>query len=201
MTGWRQAALPALAIALVCAVLGIQLAHDGGKFDTLKPADPCAPRTLDPQASGIDGLVERLVLIGIDDAACTLRVSREAFVLRLGEGLSDTEVEAVRQGLIVAVAEMKADGTLPEASTFKDEIIDLADLNGVLEAIARRLPDSVIDAGLKTDDVLVRTITDLDLRQVLDNLDDQGDLDKQVEDAVIEAAKDSLVQRVKDLLP
>lgn len=201
MTGWRQAALPALAIALVCAVLGIQLAHDGGKFVTLKPTDPCASRTLDPQASGIDGLVERLVLIGLDDAACALGVSREAFVLQLGQGLSDTQLEAVRQGLLAAVAEMKADGTLPEASAFKEEILDVADLNGVLDAIARRLPDSVIDSALKTDDVLVRTINDLDLRAVLENLDDQRDLEAQVEEAVIEAAKDSLVQRVKDLLP
>ena len=40
----------------------------------------------------------------------------------------------------------------------------------------RALPDSVIDAALKTDDVLTRAIDDLDLRSLLANLDDQDDL-------------------------
>ena len=51
----------------------------------------------------------------------------------------------------------------------------------------------VVDAALKTDDVLTRAITDLDLRTLLANLDDQGDLNQQVQAAVTQAVKDSLV--------
>ena len=62
------------------------------------------------------------------------------------------------------------------------------------------MPDSLIDAALKTDDVLTRAIDDLDLRELLENVDDQDELDQQVEAAVTEAVKDSLVDRLTDLL-
>ena len=67
-----------------------------------------------------------------------------------------------------------------------------ADLNGFLKALIRAIPDSAIDAALKTDDVLTRAIEDLDLRTLLANLDDQDDLNEQVEAAVTQAVKDSL---------
>ena len=96
---------------------------------------------------------------------------------------------------------MKDDGTLPPASELVDEALENADLNGFLEAAIRALPDSVIDAALKTDDVLIRTINDLDLRSILANLDDEQDLNQQIEAAVTQAVKDSLVDRLRDLLP
>jgi len=58
----------------------------------------------------------------------------------------------------------------------------------------------VVNAAVKTDDVLVRTIEDLDLRAVLANLDDQHDLNQQINAAVTQAVKDSLVARLRDLL-
>ena len=58
----------------------------------------------------------------------------------------------------------------------------------------------MIDAALKTDDVLVRTINDLDLRRVLANLDNEQDLYQQINAAVTQAVKDSLVDRLRDLL-
>ena len=95
---------------------------------------------------------------------------------------------------------MKDDGSLPPASDLVDEALESADLNGFLKAAIRALPDSVIDAALKTDDVLIRTINDLDLRALLANLDDQDDLNQQVEAAVTQAVKDSLAARLRDLL-
>ena len=95
---------------------------------------------------------------------------------------------------------MEDDGTLPPASELVDEALDNADLNGFLEAAIRAIPDSVIDAALKTDDILTRAIEDLDLRTLLENVDDQDELNQQVEDAVTEAVKDSLVARLNDLL-
>jgi hypothetical protein len=203
MTGLlRLSALPAVAVVLVSAVLGIQLAHGGGTFEPLHPADPCVARTVTSQGEGIDALTERLVLLGLDGAACQLGVSREALTLELAQPgpRTDAEIDALRAGLLSAVQRMKDDGTLPPASDLVDEALDNSDLNGFLKAAIKALPDSVINAAVKTDDVLVRTINELDLRAVLANLQDQDDLNRQMNAAVTQAVKDSLVARLRDLL-
>jgi hypothetical protein len=203
MTGLaRLAGLPAVAVALVAGVLGVQLAHGGGTFEPLQPADPCVARTVTSQAEGMDGLTERLVLLGIDGAACRLGVSREALTLELAQPgtRTDAEIDALHEGLLSAVQRMKDDGTLPPASDLVDEALDNADLNGFLEAAIRALPDSVINAAVQVDDVLIRTINDLDLRTVLANVNSQDDLNQQVNAAVTQAVKDSLVARLRDLL-
>jgi hypothetical protein len=205
--------LPAVALALVGGVLGVQVAHGGGEFGPLHPADPCVARKVTSQAEGIDalterlvllgidGLTERLVLLGLDGAACRLGVSREALTLELAQPgpRTDAQVDALRAGLLGAVRQMKSDGTLPPASSLVDEALDNSDLNGFVKAAIRALPDSVIDSALKTDDVLDRTITDLDLRAMLANLDDEQDLNTQLNAAVTQAVKDSLVARVRGL--
>ena len=123
-------------------MLGIQLAYGGGAYEPLRPADPCAERTVTSQSEGIEGLTERLVLIGVDNAACSLGVSREAFTLELaGPGTpTDAEIDALRQGLLSAVGEMKDDGSLPPASELVDEALDSADLNGFLKSLIRAFP-------------------------------------------------------------
>ena len=120
---------------LVSGVLGVQVAHGGGTFEPLQPADPCVARTVTSQADGMDGLTERLVLLGIDDAACRLGVSREALTLELAQPgpRTDDEIDALRDGLLSAVDRMKDDGTLPPASELVDEALDNADLNDFLE--------------------------------------------------------------------
>ena len=203
MTGRAPLALlPAFAIVLVSGVLAVQLANGGGKFEPLEPADPCAVRTVTSHAKGMDALTERLVLLGIDGAACELGVSREALTLTLAQpGVrTDAEIDALRNGLLGAVQQMKDDGTLPPASDLVDEALDNADLNGFLEAAIRALPDSVVNAALKVDDVLIRAINDLDLRSVLENLDNEDDLFDEINAAITQAVKDSLVARLKDLL-
>jgi hypothetical protein len=194
--------LPAVALALVGGVLGVQVAHGGGEFEPLHPADPCVARKVTSQAEGIDALTERLVLLGIDGAACRLHVSREAFTLQLAQTTdpTDAEVDALHDGLLDAVRRMKADGSLPPASDLVDEAMDNADLNRFLEAAIKALPDSVINAAVKMDDVLTRTIDGLDLRSILANLDDQEDLTRQMNAAVNEAVKDSVIARLKGLL-
>lgn len=198
----RRAGMPIVALVLVMAVVGVQLANGGGTYEPLKPADPCSARTVTSQATGIDGLTERLVLLGIDNAACSLGVSREALTLELAQPgtRTDVEVEALRDGLLAAVAEMKADGTLPRASALVDEALDSADLNGLLKTAIRALPGSVVDAALKTDDVLERALRDLDLRTLLANLDDQDQVEQQVGAAVTKAVEDSLSDRLRNLL-
>ena len=204
MTGLaRLAGMPVAALAMVGAVLGVQVANGGGSFEPLRSADPCVARHVTSRAEGMDGLTERLVLLGIDGAACRLHVSREALTLELAQPgtRTDAQIDALRAGLLAAVQRMKDDGTLPPASELVDEALDNADLNGFLEAAIRALPDSVINAALKIDDVLTRTINDLDLRSILEDLDDEDDLYDQINVAVEQAVKDSLVDRLRDLLP
>ena len=198
----RAASLPAIALGLVSGVLGIQLAYGGGTYEPLRPADPCAARTVTSQSEGIEGLTERLVLIGVDDAACSLGVSREALTLELADPGTPTaaEIDALREGLLSAVTQMEKDGSLPPASELVDEALDSADLNEFLKSLIRALPDSVVDSALKTDDVLTRAIEDLDLRSLLTNLDDQDDLNQQVEAAVTRAVRESLADRLRDLI-
>jgi len=187
---------------LVSGVLGIQLAHGGGSFEPLRPADPCAVRDVASQAGGIEGLTERLVLLGLDGAACRLHVSREALTLELAQAgtPSNAEIVALHAGLLDAVRRMKDAGTLPPASALVDEALDSADLNDFVKAAIRALPDSVIDAALKTDDVLTRTIDNLDLRALLADVDDRQSLDQQLDAAVTQAVRDSLTGRLRDLL-
>jgi hypothetical protein len=198
----RWIVLPVAALVLVIGVVGVQLANGGGTYEPLRPADACVERPVTSRAEGIEGLTERLVLLGVDDAACTLGVSRESLTLRLAQpgARSDAEIDALRKGLRSAVRTMKADGTLPRASQLVDEALESADLNGLLVRAIRALPDSVVDGALKTDDVLDRAIDDLDLEALLADLDDQDDLERQVEKAVTQAVKDSLEARVRGLL-
>ena len=109
----RSAVLPVVAAALVSGVLGVQVANGGGDFAPTRAADPCDARVVEPIATGIEALGARLVLIGLDGAACRLDMSREALVLELalqGER-TDAEIDAMRAGLLEAVDRMQADGT------------------------------------------------------------------------------------------
>jgi hypothetical protein len=203
MTGVaRLAALPAVALALVVGVLGVQVAHGGGSFEPLRPADPCVARGDTTRPADLDALTERVVLLGLDGAACRLHVSREELTLLLAESgtPTDPQLAALHDGLLSAVTQMKHDGTLPPSSDLVDEALDSTDLNGFVKAGIRALPDSLVDSALPTDDVLTRTIDDLDLRRLLANVDDQADLERQIDVAVTQAVKDSLSDRLRGLL-
>ena len=199
----RWAALPVAAVVVVAGVLGVQIAEGGGTFEPLRPPPACAERPVTTQAEGLEGLTERLVLIGIADAACTLGVSREELTLELAgsDSLTDEQVDALRDGLLSAVRRMKDDDTLPETSDVLDEALASADLNPYLAGAIRALPDGVVNAGVKLDDVLERAIGSLDLRELLGNLDDQDKIEDQMNQAITQAVKDSILARVKDLLP
>lgn len=198
----RSTALPALAAVLISGVLGVQIAHGGGDFTPLRPADPCAARRVTSVSTGLEGLSERLVLLGLDGAGCRLGMTREALALTLARPgrRTDAQVAAVRAGLLAAVGRMKADATLPPASGLVDEALDKADLNGVLKTAIRALPDSFVNSALKTDDVLRRTVKGLDLRTVLAELNNPDDLTQQINAAVTQAVKDSLVARLRHLV-
>jgi hypothetical protein len=199
----RSALLPLLAAVLVGGVLGVQVANGGGDFVPSRSADPCAVRDATSVSSGIEGLGERVVLLGLDGAACRLGMTRESLILQLATPgpRSDAEIKALRAGLLGAVDKMKAAGTLPPVSDFSDEAVDNSDLNGFVKFLIKALPDSVINAALKTDDVLKHTINNLDLRALLAELNNPDELNHRINAAVTRAVKDSLVDRLRDLLP
>lgn len=200
----RALLLPALAIALVAGVLGVQTANGGGDFRPARPADPCVPRTVTAASvTAIDALGEVLVLYGMDGAACRLRVSREALVLALAlpGDRTDAQIDALRAGLLDAIERMRAEGRLPAASDLTDEALAEANLNRFVKGLIRALPDGVINVTLKTEDVLRRAVTDLDLRKLLSEIENPDEVQRLISAAITEAVKDSLRARLRGLVP
>lgn len=200
----RALLLPGVAMALVAGVLGIQTANGGGDFVPVQPADPCVPRTVTAASTtAIDTLGEILVLYGLDGAACRLGVSRESLVLNLGLSTDFPEplVEALRGGLLDAVERMKNENLLPAASDLTDEALAESKLNGFVKGLIRAMPDGVINVSLKTDDVLRRAVTDLDLRTLLGEIRNPDEVQRLISEGITKAVKDSLRGRLRDLVP
>lgn len=187
--------LPLGAAALVAVVLGGQVAAGGWDLGPGHPVNPCRARSVAVVSSGLEALGERLVLLALDGAACRLHMTREALVLRLADpGVrTDAEVDAVRDGLRVAVDRMAAAGTLPRASALLDDVLADSNLPGLAKAAIRALPDSVIDNRLPTADVLRRAIDDLDVRALLEHVTDPNEVQTLVIAAVRKAVKEQLL--------
>jgi hypothetical protein len=190
-------------VALAGGVLGAQVAAGGGDFVPARARNPCVARSVAVVSDGVQALGERLVLIGLDGAACSLGVTREALILDLAGGgrPSDAQVTALHGGLLGAVNRLSEDGALPTASALAEEVVATADLPWYVEQGIRLLPDAVIDGVVKTDDVLRRTVDGLDLRQLLANTGDPDALTDQLDAAVSKAVQESVIARLKDLLP
>lgn len=199
----RAALLPALAAMLVAGVLGVQVANGGGDFSPSRVADPCAERAVTSVSTGIDALGEQLVLVGLDRAACALHLTREALVIRLampGEP-TDAEVDAVGAGLITAVETLDRQGRLPPVSDLADEALATAELPALVRTAIRLAPDRLIDSLLPTDDLLRRTVAELDLRRLLDELSDPAQVNELLRDAVTKAVHDAVLYRLRSALP
>lgn len=198
----RVAILPAVAAVLIALVVGVQFAYGGGDFVPLRGANPCTVRTASSVSTGVDGLSERLVLLGLDGAACRLHTSREALTLQLAESShpTDAQVAALRYGLLRAVDLMNAAHQLPPASDLVDAGLAGSNLNSFLKAAIRALPASVINRAVSTPDVLRRTIDNLDLRALLANVDNPDNLNAQINTAVTKAVQQSVVAALQGLL-
>ena len=132
---------PALAIlaALLAAVLAL-VAVEFGKGAAEEPgpkiANPChgrAPRG----GGGLDATVQRIVLDGLDGAACRLHTTREELVLSLAPETgvrrrwSDHTIEvALRAGMLRAVDEADRRGDIPGFATpFVRQLVEKAPLD------------------------------------------------------------------------
>lgn len=129
------------ALALIAAELGTSAA-DGG----VDVANPCKPRAPFP-GHGIDATIQRVVLEGLDGAACRLHTSREELVLSLGSGSRRrrwrrTVDTALRAGLLQAVDRAERRGDIPGF------------LAPLVRRVARTAPiDKLIEGGISLRDL------------------------------------------------
>ena len=102
------------------ALVGVELGKGALDEPAPKIADPC--QTRGGPTGGIDTTIQRIVLDGLDGAACRLHTSREELVLSLGgSGLGVTRqwdahtIEvALRAGLLNSVDAAVQRGDVPE---------------------------------------------------------------------------------------
>ena len=116
----RPAIAVLLALLLVAAILvAVELGLGAAGYGSRTVANPCRPRAF--AGSGIDSAVQRVVLDGLDGAACRLGTSREELVLSLGSGGDfpprrwdrHTIEVALRAGMLAAVDDAERRGDVP----------------------------------------------------------------------------------------
>jgi hypothetical protein len=194
----KALALPLVAVLLVAAVLGVQVAAGGGDFAPRRPADPCVPRPIPPLPAELEPVAERIVLLGLDDAACRLGVSRERLVLALADprSLDPDAPAALKAGLRDAVDRLDREGRLPKVSQLLPEALEQADLPGIVETIIAAVPDDAVDSALPTAPVLRRAIDELDVDELVRRLDDPDELESAIRSAILQAARDEILDRL-----
>ena len=112
---WVLVALLLSGVALV----GVELGRGALDEPAPKIANPCQPR--EGPTGGIDATIQRIVLDGLDGAACRLHTTREELVLSFGGGVGVTRrwdartIEvALRAGLLRSVDASVQRGDVPE---------------------------------------------------------------------------------------
>jgi hypothetical protein len=195
----RAFVLPTIAVVLVAAVLGIELAAGGAAYGPRPSADPCQPRPLPAARSGLDPLLEEIVLVGLDNAACRLGVSRERLVLSLAasQTMDPAAPAALKAGLRDAVDRLDRAGRLPKASQLLPEVLHRANLPGIVTSAIGLVPDSVIDSTLPTAPLLRRTIDGLNVTALLGEFGDPSRLQSSIESALLRAAEGEIVARLR----
>jgi hypothetical protein len=194
----RTLALPLIAVALVAAVLGVQVAAGGGDYVPRRPADPCSPRSIPPIPARLEPVAERVVLLGLDSAACRLGISRERLVLALADSrsLDPDAPAALKTGLRDAVDRLDREGRLPRVSQLLPEALDQSDLPGIVKTVIGAIPDSAVDSALPTGPLLRRAVGELDVDQLIRELDDPQRLESAVRSAILQAARDQILDRL-----
>jgi hypothetical protein len=194
----RRLALPLIAVLLVVAVLGVQLAAGGGHYVPLRPANPCTPRPVPPIPAQLEPMAEQIVLLGLDGAACRLGISRERLVLALAEtrSLDPRESAALKAGLVDAVDRLNREGRLPKVSQLLPQALDQANLPGIVKTIIGAIPNGVIDNLLPTAPLLRQTVNELDVDRLLRQLDNPNQLDSALQSAILQAALRQILDRL-----
>jgi hypothetical protein len=131
-------------VALIAVELGL------GALDEPSPkiANPCQPRA--GRSGGIDTTIQRIVLDGLDGAACRLHTTREELVLSIGGGSlaprqwdEHTVEVALRSGLLRSVDAAEQRGDVPSF------------LAPALRGLVERAPlDKLLRGGFSLSDLL-----------------------------------------------
>lgn len=117
----RRPASAILAALLAATVVLVGVEFGDGALGHVPPAlaNPCRPRPA--HGGGLDATIQRIVLDGLDGAACRLHTTREELVLSLGPGTGfrrrwdrRTIEVALRAGLLHSVDEAERRGDVPE---------------------------------------------------------------------------------------
>jgi len=132
-------------VAFSVTLLAAELATSAARAD-VEIANPCRTRAAFP-GHGLDAVAQRIVLDGLDGAACRLHTSREELVLSLGNGErrwdEHTIETALRAGLLRAVDASEQRGDLP---SFLAPLV-----RGVVERAPLR---QLVEGGLTLRDLL-----------------------------------------------
>jgi hypothetical protein len=142
-----KAVLVALLLAGV-ALIGVELGLGALDEPSPKIANPCQPR--EGRSGGIDATIQRIVLDGLDGAACRLHTTREELVLSIGGGSlaprqwdEHTVEAALRAGLLRSVDAAEQRGDVPSF------------LAPALRGLVERAPlDKLIRGGFSLNDLL-----------------------------------------------
>jgi hypothetical protein len=195
----RRLALPLIAVLLVAAVLGVQVAAGGGDYVPRQPANPCAARPIPPIQPQLEPLAEQIVLLGLDSAACRLGVSRERLVLALADtrSLDPRAPAAPKAGLRDAVERLDREGRLPKVSQLLPEALGQAGVSGIAKTIVEAIPASLVDNALPTAPLLRRTIDELDVARLVHELGDPRQLNSAVRSAILQAALRQIQDRLR----
>jgi hypothetical protein len=118
MSRLRPRVVVAVLLAGALALLGGELLGGALDYGASTAREPCGGRPPHP-GGGVDATVQRIVLSGLDGAACELGTTREELVLslspRTGRSIrwDDATIErAVRSGLRRAVDDAEARGSI-----------------------------------------------------------------------------------------
>lgn len=142
-----KAALVVLLLAGV-ALVGVELGLGALDEPSPKIANPCQPRG--GRTGGIDTTIQRIVLDGLDGAACRLHTTREELVLSIGGGSEaprhwdeHTVEVALRAGLLRSVDAAVQRGDVPGF------------LAPALRGLVERLPlQKLIRGGISLNDLI-----------------------------------------------
>jgi hypothetical protein len=195
----RRLGLPLVAVLLVAAVLGVQLAAGGAHYAPLRPANPCTPRPIPAIPARLAPLAEQIVLLGLDNAACRLGISRERLVLALADArtLDPRAGAALKAGLGEAVDRLDRERRLPKVSRLLPEALDQSGLPGIVKTLIEAIPDGAVDDLLPTGPLLRRTVDELDVNRLLHELHDPNQLDSALQSAILQAALRQILDRLR----
>jgi hypothetical protein len=129
------------ALGLAAAVLiAIELANGALTYGESTVADPCEQRKQFP-GEGFQASVQRIVLDGLDGAACELNTTREELVLsvdpELGRNVEwdrDTLERAVRSGLLESIDDAEERGSIGGLEArIMGEVVERAPLDWLIQ--------------------------------------------------------------------